>query len=101
MIGYLPPSTLLVAAGLAGLSGCAAFGGGDEGDAKITAEVRALFDQYPVLGPPGVLTIHTLHGVVYLNGTVSTYLQADMAETVALRVPGVARVMNGIAAAGR
>ena len=105
MISYQFPHWVL-AAGLAGaLTGCAALGQCNSdrcrNDAKITAKVRALFDQYPVLGPPNTLTVQTMNGVVYLNGAVSTYLQGYMAEAVALRAPGVASVVNGTAVAGR
>jgi len=55
------------------LSACAAFskcGFGCPGDADITADVQALFDQHPALEPPNLLTIQTLDHVVYLNGLV-------------------------------
>ena len=55
-----------------GLEGC-------PGDARITAEVQ------------------TLEKVVYLTGVVSTDLQREAAEAVALRAPGVKRVVNSIA----
>jgi osmotically-inducible protein OsmY len=73
-----------------GFSGC-------PGDAKITAEVQALFDQYPALGPPNMLRVKTLDRVVYLTGHVATELQRDLAESVALQAPGEARVVNSIA----
>jgi osmotically-inducible protein OsmY len=73
-----------------GLSGCA-------GDAKITTAVEALLDQHPALGPPDMIRVQTLDRVVYLTGQVSTGLQRQIAESVALQAPGVARVVNSIA----
>ena len=83
------------------LPGCAVYRKcgfhGCPGDAKITAEVQALFDQYPVLGPPSLLRVKTLDRVVYLTGQVATELQRDLAESVAREAPGEARVVNSIA----
>jgi osmotically-inducible protein OsmY len=106
MISYSHLSTLTFAGILAGaLPGCATnpkcVSSGCQGDAKITAAVQALFDTYPVLEPPNLLTVQTADRVVFLNGLVATDLQRDMAETVALRAPGVAMVVNGIAVTER
>jgi osmotically-inducible protein OsmY len=106
MISYSHLSTLTFAVILAGtLPGCATNpkcgSTGCQGDAKITAAVEALFDTYPVLEPPNLLTVRTADRVVFLNGLVATDLQRDMAETVALRAPGVAMVVNGIAVTER
>jgi osmotically-inducible protein OsmY len=38
--------------------------------------------------------------VVYLYGVVDTALQRDLAESVALGTPGVARVVNSIGISG-
>lgn len=75
--------------------------GGCQGDAKITADVQALFDLYPVLEPPNQLTVQTADRVVFLNGLVATDLQRGIAEAVALRAPGVAMVVNDIAVTER
>jgi osmotically-inducible protein OsmY len=106
MISYSHLSALTLAVILSGLlPGCATnpkcAADGCQGDAKITADVQALFNTYPVLEPPNLLTVQTADRVVFLNGLVATDLQRDMAETVALRAPGVAMVVNGIAVTER
>jgi osmotically-inducible protein OsmY len=84
----------------ASLCGCAAYRkcgfSGCPGDAKITAEVGALFNQYPELEPPNVLSVQTLDHVVYLTGQVNTDTERDLAKAVALRVAGVRQVINSI-----
>jgi osmotically-inducible protein OsmY len=86
------------------LPGCAAYKkcgfAGCPGDAEITAEVRALFDQHPVLKPPNLLEVQTLDHVVYLNGLVDTDTQRLMAESVAHQAKGVAKVVNSIGLSG-
>lgn len=82
----------------AALSGCVAFGkcGLREctEDAKISDEVRILLAQSPALGAPNLISVQTIHGVVYLKGLVSTpYLIAE-AESIAQRAPGVTEVRN-------
>jgi|SRR5450759_590256 osmotically-inducible protein OsmY len=72
-----------------GFAGC-------PGDSKITAEVRTLFDQHPALEPPNLVQVQTLDHVVYLTGQVNTELERSMAESVALEVAGVTRVVNSI-----
>ena len=72
-----------------GFAGC-------PGDAKITAEVLALIDQYPALEAPNSVRVQTMDHVVYLNGQVNTELERSTAESVALSVPGVRRVINSI-----
>jgi osmotically-inducible protein OsmY len=106
MISYSHLSSLTFAVILTGvLPGCATNpkcgSDGCQGDAQITAAVQALFDTYPVLEPPNLLTVQTADRIVFLNGLVATDLQRDMAETVALRAPGVAMVVNGIAVTER
>lgn len=79
-------------------TGCTAFGvcGTREcsDDAKITAEVRKLFAQTPELGGPNVITVQTVHGVVYLRGLVSTPYQISAAGSIAEGAPGVVEVQN-------
>jgi osmotically-inducible protein OsmY len=86
------------------LPGCAAYRkcgfGGCPGDAEITAEVRALFDQHPVLEPPNLLEVQTLDHVVYLNGVVDTDTQRLMAESIAHQAKGVTKVVNSIGLSG-
>jgi osmotically-inducible protein OsmY len=73
-----------------GLEGCSS-------DERITASVRAVFDQHPDLGPPAAIQVEARNRVVYLNGTVGEGLERDAATTLASQVPGVARVVNNIA----
>jgi osmotically-inducible protein OsmY len=86
------------------LPGCAAYRkcgfGGCPSDAEITAEVRALFDQHPVLEPPNLLEVRTLDHVVYLNGVVDTDTQRLMAESIAHQAKGVTKVVNSIGLSG-
>jgi osmotically-inducible protein OsmY len=88
----------------AALAGCAAYTkcgiGGCPGDAKITAEVQALFEEHPALEPPNLLHVQTLDRVVYLTGLVDTDLERQMAESVALQAAGVAKVVNSIGLSG-
>jgi osmotically-inducible protein OsmY len=82
----------------AALTGCAAFGkcGTPQctEDAKISDEVRALFAQSPALGAPNLITVQTIHGVVYLRGLVSTPYLIGEAEGIAQQAPGVTDVRN-------
>jgi len=88
----------------AALPGCATFTkcgfAGCPGDAEITAQVRALFDQHPALKPPNLLEVQTLDHVVYLTGVVDTDLERQMAESVAHEAKGVTRVANSIGLSG-
>jgi osmotically-inducible protein OsmY len=81
------------------LSGCATFEkcgfGGCTGDATVTADVKALFDKHPELGT--AIDAQTLDHVVYLYGLVDTDLEAEIAKSVALKAPGVIRVVSSIA----
>jgi osmotically-inducible protein OsmY len=85
------------------LPGCATYSkcgvGGCAGDAKITADVRALIDQHPELGPPHSIDVQTFDHVVYLNGLVSDGMDIRTAESVALKAPGVTKVVNSLAVA--
>ncbi len=99
------PYALAFIVGAAGaLPGCAVFTkcgfGGCPGDAEITAQVRALFDQHPVLEPPNLLQVQTLDHVVYLDGVVDTDFERQIAESVAHEAKGVARVVNSIGLSG-
>ena len=95
------PGALALAACLAwALAGCAPYEkcgfAGCPGDAQITADVRAVFDRHPELGPPGLLSVQTLDGVVYLYGVVNTDLVRDQAESIALLAPGAKKVVNSL-----
>jgi osmotically-inducible protein OsmY len=82
------------------LSGCAVYRKcgftGCAGDAAITANIKAQFRQHPALEPPTLLHVQTLDHVVYLTGQVDTELERSMAESLALNVAGVKRVVNSI-----
>ena len=89
------------------LSACGAYAtystcgaNGCPGDAKITIDVRALFDQHAALQPPNILNIQTLNHVVYLSGLVDTDLERGLAESVAHEATGVTRVVNSIGLSG-
>jgi osmotically-inducible protein OsmY len=81
------------------LCGCATFQkcgiSGCPGDAQITAGVRALYAQHPELGTG--IEVQTLDHVVYLYGLVDTPFDSEIAKSVALEAPGVARVVSSIA----
>jgi osmotically-inducible protein OsmY len=83
------------------VAGCATYQncrfGGCPGDADITANVHALLDKHPDLGPPNSIDVQTDNHVVFLYGMVSEGLQSREAEAVALAAPGVTQVENSIA----
>ena len=72
-----------------GFTGC-------PGDARITADVKARFNQYAALQPPNLIYVQTLDHVVYLTGQVNTDPERALAKAVAVQIPGVARVVNSI-----
>jgi osmotically-inducible protein OsmY len=72
-----------------GFAGC-------PGDANITAGVRSRIAQYPSLEAPNSVRVETYDHIVYLYGQVNTELERATADSVALSVPGVARVINSI-----
>jgi len=80
------------------LTGCASFGrcgpGECSADAKISTEVRTLLAQSPALETPNLVSVQTMHGVVYLSGLVSTPYQIAEAGSIAERAPGVTCVQN-------
>jgi osmotically-inducible protein OsmY len=92
---------IILAGTLPGCAGYSAYrkcgSGGCPGDARITAEVRALLNQHPALRPPNQVYAQTLDGVVYLTGQVATDLQRDTAESATHEATGVSRVINTIA----
>jgi len=92
----------LIGAGI--LPGCAAYRkcglAGCPGDAGIASQVRAQLDLHPVLQPPNSISVQSLNGVVYLYGLVDTVFERELAGTVALETPGVARVVNSIGISG-
>jgi osmotically-inducible protein OsmY len=92
-------AAILVLPGL--LPGCAVErkcdAGGCPDDAKITANVQALINQHPDVGPPDSVHVQTLDHVVYLSGEVSQRLMKQTAEDVARQTAGVTRVVDDIA----
>ncbi len=83
------------------LTGCTSYRkcgfDGCPGDAKITAEVSTALNQHPELEGANSIHVQTLDHAVYLNGLVDTPFQRETAESIALKTPGVARVVNMIA----
>jgi hypothetical protein len=84
------------------LSGCAVYDTyekcgfhGCPGDAKITADVRSQLNQCSFL-EPNAIRVQTLNHVVFLEGVVASGLEIDTAESIARKVPDVARVVNSI-----
>jgi len=63
-------------------------------DAKITADVRERFKDYPALQPPNQVSVRTVNRVVYLSGVVDTEFERQLAESVAERADGASRVVN-------
>ena len=82
------------------LFGCAIDGpaatGARQEDASIAANVKAVIDQHPDLGPPNLIYVDVRDHVVYLSGLVNTELTIGNAEALARQVPGVARVVDTI-----
>jgi len=93
-------SACVVVALPGGLAACATYRqcgfAGCPGDATITAVVRSRMTQYPSLEAPNSVRVETFDHVVYLYGQVNTDLERAMADSVALAVPGVTRVINSI-----
>jgi osmotically-inducible protein OsmY len=82
------------------LFGCAldrpAATGARQEDASIAANVKAVLDQHPDLGPPNLIYVDVRDHVVYLSGLVNTGLTVANAEALARQVPGVARVVDSM-----
>jgi osmotically-inducible protein OsmY len=83
----------------AGVTACADFKCAPQycqSDAKITEGVQAAFNAHPEFGPPGELQVHTINGVVYLNGLVNSEMERRSAEAFAWQVPNVKDVVNSL-----
>jgi osmotically-inducible protein OsmY len=91
--------TLALLIGL-GLSGCVGFGKCDPascaGDAKITADVRALIKDHRELGAPAAFRVQTIGGIVYIYGLVDTDMERRSFETLVMRLPDVKDVVNSL-----
>jgi osmotically-inducible protein OsmY len=68
-------------------------------DADILAGVRARFAKNPMI-PADRIKATVFDGIVVLTGTVSSFLQADQAESAACFVPGVIEVRNQLFVSG-
>ena len=91
-------AVLLSVAGCASLERCGTEGCPD--DRRITAHVRALFDQHAALEAPNLVTVQTVDRVVYLKGLVDTPYQQQLAAYLASQTAGVTRVINMIGLSG-
>ncbi len=56
--------------------------------------MRTLLAQSPALGTPNLISVQTIHGVVYLRGIVSTPYQIAEAGAIAEQAAGVTDVQN-------
>jgi osmotically-inducible protein OsmY len=96
----LKPMVLIVVVLASALAACATYRkcglAGCPGDTRITGDIRSRLTQYPSLEAPNSVRVQTYDHVVYLYGQVDTELQRSMADSVALSVPGVTRVVNSI-----
>jgi hypothetical protein len=66
------------------------------GDAKITADVEARFQEHSSTQPPNTIYVSTFKGVVYLSGDVDSPTAKAEAESIARKTPGVTDVVNSI-----
>jgi osmotically-inducible protein OsmY len=66
-------------------------------DAAVTAQVKALLEQYPALQTPNYVTVQTVERVVYLRGLVSTPYQKGLAQAVAAQAAPGLHIVNIIA----
>jgi osmotically-inducible protein OsmY len=89
-LAVLPGCTAYRAYQTCGYRGCA-------GDQQISDQVRALLRRHTELLPPNLIYVHTVDGVVYLDGEVATDLQRDTAVAVARQAPGAREVVDMIA----
>jgi osmotically-inducible protein OsmY len=65
-------------------------------DVKLSSDVRRAIDIHPAL-QVDQLRVQAADRVVFLNGTVDTWIEYYDAENAARSVPGVARVVNKLA----
>jgi osmotically-inducible protein OsmY len=97
-IAFSMLSSIVVAAAL---SGCATYQGCGTGDCKadqkMNSEVERQLESRPDLMGSTPLTAQSRDGIVYLNGIVATDLQRETAESIAVRIAGVTKVVNDIA----
>jgi osmotically-inducible protein OsmY len=72
-----------------GLEGCPS-------DRDVSAQVQALMNKHPELGPPGSISVQTMNGVVYLDGEVVGGLEKRNVESIVRKFSGVKRIVDGI-----
>lgn len=93
----LPIATLFFCL-TAALTGCAGKGAcwicESPADAHVSGAVRDLISKSPSLGPPNLISVQAIHGVVYLRGVLSTPYQVAEAGSIAEQAPGVVQVRN-------
>ena len=73
------------------------FSGGP--DAILTSAVQQAISGHPALATDRI-RVQTHGGVVYLSGTVDTEAESAMAESIALSVGGVEKVVNSTSSSG-
>jgi BON domain len=96
-----PKKLCLLAVSLILLAACAEYRkcgyDGCPGDAQITTAVQSLLASHADLGPPNLIHVQTIDGIVYLSGEVNTDLVRQTAESVARGAAGIKRIVNSIA----
>ncbi len=93
-------ATMLAAAGLASVAGCAVSSGQSSvgnyvDDATITARVKTRFAEDTQVSAMRI-NVETLKGVVQLSGFATSTAEKNRAGDVAREVPGVQEVRNSI-----
>jgi osmotically-inducible protein OsmY len=90
-------------AALSGLPGCADYRAyqkcgyqGCPADRQISEQVQSLLRQHTELLPPNLIYVHTVDGVVYLDGEVATDLQRDTAVAIARQASGARQIVDMI-----
>jgi osmotically-inducible protein OsmY len=63
-------------------------------EAALRADVEKVFSQYQDLRPPNMVYVQVRDHTVTLSGQVNTDYARNTAESVALQVQGVAKVVN-------
>jgi hyperosmotically inducible periplasmic protein len=91
-------TSLIVAALVAGLAGCAGAGqktGTAVDDSAITTKVKTAMVRDDEVSASRI-NVETSHGTVHLSGTAGSAREADKAEQIARNTPGVKAVKNDI-----
>jgi osmotically-inducible protein OsmY len=89
-VGISSGCTTLSAAQKCGAADCNA-------DARTTAAVQSSLDRHSEFGPSGQLQVATLNRVVYVYGSVANDLQLAVANSVASRAGGDAKIVSSVA----